>query len=126
MDLYWIPVLCYFAATLFYMGYLFMNHKSGLRIGFYMVVLGTLTQAASLAALYIKGIPIAGGLDTTLYLFALFITIAFIGSQLKFNAPILGTFVSPLAFIMTLPHVILPKGMIEHNPSLMNRGCSCI
>ena len=120
MDFYWIPVLCYFVATVFYMGYLFMNQKSGLRIGFYLVVLGTVFQAASLGILFIRGTPIAGGLDTTLYLFALFITIAFIGSQIKFNAPIIGTFVSPLAFIMTLPHVILPKGMIEHDPSLTN------
>lgn len=120
MDLYWIPVLCYFAATVFYMAHLFTNRQSGSKLGFYIVVLGTLSQAISLVMLSVNGIPIAGGLDTTLYLFALFITIAFIGSQLKFNAPILGTFVSPLAFIMTLPHVILPQGIIEHDASLMN------
>jgi ABC-type uncharacterized transport system permease subunit len=50
---------------------------------------------------------LAGGFDTTLYLFALLITIVFIGSQLIFNAPLLGAFVSGL--IMTL--LTYPSGL---------------
>lgn len=120
MDLYWITALCYFVSTVFYMSYIWANKTIGSKIGFYTICLGTLFQTISIVLLYVRGNPIAGGLDNTLYLFAWFITLVFIGSQFKFNAPLLGALVSPLAFIMTLPHVILPGGIIEHDPSLKN------
>ncbi len=120
MDLYWVTALLYFIATVFYMSHIWTDSRTGSRVGFYIVVLGTLVQSVSIVALYMKGDTLAGGLDTTLYLFALSITIVFIGSQLIFNAPLMGAFVSPLAFIMTLPHVILPQGIIEHESSLGN------
>jgi cytochrome c-type biogenesis protein CcsB len=120
MDLYWVTALLYFIATVFYMSHIWTDSRTGSRVGFYTVVLGTIVQSVSIVALYLKGDTLAGGLDTTLYLFALLITIVFIGSQLIFNAPLLGAFVSPLAFIMTLPHVILPQGIIEHESSLGN------
>src|SRR3990167_4799168 len=120
MDLYWVTTLLYFIATVFFFRSIWTDSRTGSRVGFYTVVLGTLVQSVSIVALYLKGDTLAGGLDTTLYLFALSITIVFIGSQLIFNAPLLGAFVSPLAFIMTLPHVILPQGIIEHESSLSN------
>ncbi len=120
MDLYWLTALLYFIATVFYMSQIWTDSRAGSRIGFYMVVLGTIVQSVSIVALYLEGETPAGGLDTTLYLFALAITIVFIGSQLLLKAPLFGAFVSPLAFIMTLPHVILPQGIIEHESSLSN------
>jgi len=120
MDLFWITALCYFVSTVFYMSHIWTNSIRGKKLGFYIVTLGTIIQSLSIIILYARGSSIVGGLDSTLYLFAWFITLVFIGSQFKFNAPLLGAFVSPLAFIMTLPHVILPKGMIEHEPSLAN------
>ena len=120
MDLYWVTALLYFISSVFYMSFIWTDSRTGSRVGFYTVVLGTVAQAASIVTLYLKGQILTGGLDTTLYIFALAITIVFIGSQLIFNAPLLGAFVSPLAFIMTLPHVILPQGIIEHEPSLSN------
>lgn len=120
MDLFWITTLCYFVSTIFYMSHIWTNNKSGPKLGFYTVTLGTLVQSISLIIVYFRGIPIAADLDSTLYLFAWFITLVFIGSQIKFNEPLLGAFVSPLAFIMTLPHVILPQGIIEHESSLSN------
>ena len=120
MDLYWITTLLYFIASVLYMSHIWAESRTGSKLGFYTVVLGTIFQAASLIVLYLRGESAVGGLDTTLYLFALAITLVFIGSQIIYNAPLLGAFVAPLAFIMTLPHVILPQGMIEHEPSLGN------
>jgi cytochrome c-type biogenesis protein CcsB len=83
-------------------------------------VIAAALHTLSLVAFYWRGDQIAGGLDRSLYFFSWFIVLVYIVSQARFKASILGAFVAPLAFLMTLPSVILPQGFIEHDPSLRN------
>jgi len=120
MDWYWIVVLCYFLSSIFYGTHLWTARRDLSKIGFYFIVAGTALQTISLIYIYIKGDPLTQGFETTLYLFAWFISLVCIASQIKFKASLLGAFAAPLAFIMTLPHIILPQGIIEHNATLSN------
>ncbi len=120
MDFYWTIPLCYFIASVLYGSQFTFRNKSFATIGFYIALSGSTIQTISLFALYSRGSLILGGLDSTLFLFAWLITLVYIASQIKFNIPTLGAFVFPLAFIMTLPHMILPQGIIEQEPSLHN------
>jgi len=120
MDFFWAAALLYFVSSVFYTSYFWTQNEKVCSYGFYAIVLGASLQTVSIIIAYNRGVLVTGGLDSTLYLFAWLIALVYIGSQFKFKAPVLGAFVAPLAFIMTLPHVILPKGIIEHDPSLGN------
>jgi len=120
MDWYWIVVFCYFISSIVYGSNFWTEGKNLPKLGFYFIVAGAVVQTISLVYVYVKGEPLAQGFDTTLYLFAWFISLVYIASQFKFKAPLLGAFAAPLAFILTLPHVILPQGIIELNPTLSN------
>lgn len=120
MDWSWIVVLSYFLSSVFYGSHFWTKGRNLSKLGFYFIVLGTLLQTASLVYLYAKGEPLAQGFDTTLYLFAWFISLVYIASQFKFRASLLGAFAAPLIFILTLPHIILPQGIIGDNATLSN------
>lgn len=120
MDSYWIVVLCYFISSIFY-GTCFWTKGTKLpKLGFYFIVAGAAIQTASLVYTYSQGSSLTQGFVTTLYLFAWFISLVYIASQFKFRASLLGAFAAPLAFILTLPNVIVPHGIIEQNPTLSN------
>ncbi|MEE8044206.1 MAG: cytochrome c biogenesis protein CcsA [Thermodesulfobacteriota bacterium] len=120
MDWSWIVVLSYFLSSIFYGSHFWTKGRNLSKLGFYFIVLGAALQTISLIYVYTRGNPLAQGFDTTLYLFAWFISLVYIASQIKFKASLLGAFAAPLAFIMTLPHIILPQGIIEHNATLSN------
>lgn len=120
MDLYWIVVICYFLSSIFYGTHFWTTGKNLSKYGYYFITAAVLLQSLSIVLVYMNGDPLVQGFDTTLYLFAWFISIAYIVSQFKFKASLLGAFAAPLAFILTLPYVILPQGIIEPNPTLGN------
>ena len=120
MDWYQIVVLSYFISSLFY-GIHFWNKSKNLpRLGFYFIVLGSFVQTLSILYTYFKGSSLAQGFDTTLYLFGWFISLVYIASQFKFKASLLGAFAAPLAFILTIPYLIIPHGLIGTNQTLSN------
>lgn len=120
MDWYWIVVLCYFSSSIFYSSQFWSKSKSLSKIGFYFILAGAVVQTASIIYAYRSGQSLAQGFDTTLYLFAWFISIVFVASQFKFKASLLGAFAAPLAFIMTLPYIIVPQGIIDPIQTLSN------
>lgn len=113
-------MVCYFTSSLFYSAHLWTQKQRVLTSGFGIFRIGALLHTVSLVILYLKGYPIAGGLDRSLYLFSWLIALVYIVSQAMFKTPILGAFIAPLAFLMALPSIILPQGIIEHDPSLKN------
>ena len=120
MDWYWIVVLCYFVSSIFYSSHFWSKGRNLSKIGFYFILAGALVQTASILYAYVGGQPLAQGFDTTLYLFAWFISLVYVGSQFKFKASLLGAFAAPLAFILTLPYIIVPQGIIDPTQTLSN------
>lgn len=120
MDWYWIVVLSYFISSVFYGTYFWTKGRNLPKLGFYFIVAGAAIQTLSLIYTYSKGNSLAQGFDTTLYLFAWFISLVYIASQFKFRASLLGAFAAPLAFILTIPLLILPHGIIDANQTLSN------
>ncbi len=120
MDLYWIVVLCYFISSIFYGSHFWTKGDRLSKIGLYFIVAGAAIQTVNILYSYIGGKPLAQGFDTTLYLFGWFISLVYVGSQFKFRASLLGAFAAPLAFIMTLPYIIVPQGIIDPTQTLSN------
>ncbi len=120
MDWSWIVVLSYFLSSIFYGSQFWTKGKSLPKLGFYFIVAGAALQTVSLIYIYIKGNSLVQGIDTTLYLFAWFISLVYVASQFKFKASLLGAFAAPLAFILTLPFIILPQGIIDSDQTLSN------
>ena len=120
MALQWIVPTLYLISSVFYCSYLWTKNPRGSACGSAAVQIGLVSQSIILITLYLKGIPLAGGLDRSLFFFSWFITLVFTVLQSRIKADIIGAFVAPLALIMTLPSVILPDGIIDHDPSLRN------
>ena len=120
MDFYWATALLYFISSVFYTSHFWTQNERVCSYGFWAMAIGASLQTVSLIIAYSQGVLVTGGLDSTLYIFAWLIALVYIGSQIVFKASIFGAFVAPLAFIMTLPHVILPQGIIELDPTLSN------
>ncbi|MGH7808245.1 MAG: cytochrome c biogenesis protein CcsA, partial [Thermodesulfobacteriota bacterium] len=119
MNWYWVSALFYLIASLFYFAHLWTQKQRIAAWGFNAILAGAIFHTATLVILYATGKPIAGGLDRSLYLFSWIITVVYlVVSQIKSKALILGAFIAPLAFLMTLPSVILPQGIIQVDPSL--------
>ena len=120
MNWYWIVVLCYFISSVFYSSHFWTKGKNLPRLGFYFILVGSVVQTISLAYIYLQGNSLAQGFDTTLYLFAWFISLVYIASQFKFKASVLGAFAAPLVFILSMPVLIIPHGLIDANQTLSN------
>lgn len=120
MDWYLIVVLCYFISSIFYGSQFWTKRKNLPKLGFYFILVGAVVQTVSLAYTYLQSNSLAQGFDTTLYLFAWFISLVYIASQFKFKASVLGAFAAPLVFILTMPLLIIPHGLIDANQTLSN------
>jgi cytochrome c-type biogenesis protein CcsB len=119
MNWHWLTALFYLTASLFYFVHLWTQKQRIAGWGFNSIIVGAIVHTATLVILYSKGNPIAGGLDRSLYLFSWLTTVVYlVVCQIKSKALILGAFIAPLAFLMTLPSVILPQGVIKIDPSL--------
>lgn len=120
MDPYWIIVLIYLISSILHCSYLWSQSYRTALLGLYIFKAGVALHSLMLILIYIKGETIVGGFDKSLFFFSWFISLAYIASHSRFRAGILGAFVVPLVFLMTLPSIILPRGIIEHDPSLRN------
>lgn len=120
MIWHWIISLCYIISSVLYCVHLWVQNPKAAVLGFYTIVIGIILHTVSLVVLYSEGDPIVGGIGKSLYFFSWIITFVYIISQVKYKTPVLGAFVAPLAFLMIIPSLILPQGIIEHNPSLRN------
>lgn len=120
MSWHWIVSICYAASSVFYCAHLWIHNPKASALGLYAVRAGVVVHTVSIAILYLEGSQMAGGLDKSLYFFSWLIALVFIASQAKYKAPVLGAFAAPLAFLMIVPSLILPQGIIEHDPSLKN------
>lgn len=120
MSWHGIVALFYLISSILYCVHLWTQNPKGLVWGFRTIAIAATIHTLSLFVLYLRGNQIAGGLDRSLYFFSWFIALVYIVSQARFKASILGAFVAPLAFLMTLPSVILPQGIIEYSSSLRN------
>lgn len=120
MDFYWASAMLYFIATILYTSRFWIESERVYTYGFVAIVLGACFQTVSLIYAYTQGVLITGGLDSTLYIFSWLIALVYIGAQLVFKASLFGVFVAPLTFIMTIPHVVIPQGVIELDPTLSN------
>ncbi|MCI0454268.1 MAG: cytochrome c biogenesis protein [Candidatus Dadabacteria bacterium] len=120
MDLYLIISFIYLISSFLYCTHLWTQNQKVSAWGLNTIKIGVALHSVSLIIIYLKGDTIAGGLDRSLYFFSWFIAIVYIASQSRFKASVLGAFVAPLAFLMTIPSVILPQGIIEHDSSLRN------
>jgi cytochrome c-type biogenesis protein CcsB len=120
MSWHWIISLFYITSSVLYCSHLWVHNPKAEVFGFRAILLGVTLHTVSLAIFYLKGISIAGGLDSSLYFFSWFIALVYIASQARYRTPVLGAFVAPLVFLLTVPSLILPQGIIEHDPSLSN------
>lgn len=120
MSLVAIVSSIYLLSTICYISFLWTQNKRVTKLGFYLIITATLIQTVNFIYLFINETQIAGGLNKSLYLFSWFISIVYIISQIRFKAEIMGAFVAPMALIMTIPKLILPQGLIDHEQSLSN------
>jgi len=116
----WIIPICYFISSVFYCSFLWTKKPRAYVWGSRAFRLGLLLQSINLIIIFFEPKPIAGALDTSLYLFSWFISFVYVILQTKFKAEVIGAFVAPLVLFMTLPSVILPEGIIQQDPSLEN------
>ncbi|MGH7884330.1 MAG: cytochrome c biogenesis protein CcsA, partial [Thermodesulfobacteriota bacterium] len=63
---------------------------------------------------------VSGGASRSLLIFSWLVVIVFLISQIKFVTPVIGAFISPVAFIGTFQSIIIPSGIIAIDPSLNN------
>ncbi len=120
MNFYWTIPLFYLASTLLYWTHLWTQSPRPSKLGYYLIVIGALAQTIILVKVFMMDKPVFTGIERSLFLFAWFIAIAFIASDLKLKVSVLGTFVAPLIFLLTVPIIIIPHGIIEANPSIRN------
>lgn len=120
MYLLWIIPVSYLISSLLYFNYLWTQNKRSIILGFNTLRIAALLHVVSLIVILVKGGPIAGGLERSLYFFALLITIVHIATYGKFKSSVIGAFIAPLSFLMTLPSIISPRGIIPFDPSLSN------
>lgn len=96
-----------------YWGYLWTPRKTLAKFGYSTLILGAAIHSVFLIYILINKHPIASGLERSLSLFALLIAIVFIIYEARLKISVLGALVSPLVFLLTLPSIIIPKGIIE-------------
>ncbi len=120
MTIYHIIVVLYLLCSVFFILYLWTQKNSllntAITIGFAAFSLHTVFYILTLA----QGNTIVGGLSKSLFFFSWFVVLVYFLSRLKFKAPIMGTFVFPLAFIASMPSLIVPKGIIQSEATLNN------
>ena len=118
-----IPVIIsvlYFISSASYFTNLWFKNLKDSRVGFYVGALAFIFHTYYLFNLTFSGLKMAGGVGRSLFILAWFIPLVFFVSRLIYRLPSLGAFIFPLAFIGTVQSVIIPKGIIEIDPSLNN------
>ena len=120
MNLIYLISALYLLSSLIYGTYLWSQKRKISRAGVYFAVAGVLVHTTLLVVFLMRGDILAGSTSRPLFIFSWLITLVFLVSQLRFKTPVLGAFVLPVAFLGTLPYVIIPDGMITQDPTLAN------
>ena len=118
-----IPIiisLLYFISSAFYFVNLTFKNLKDHRVGLYIGALAFIFHTYYLFSLTFSGLKMAGGVGRSLFLLAWFIPLVFFVSRLIYRLPSLGAFIFPIAFIGTVPALIIPKGLIEIDATLNN------
>lgn len=116
----YLIITIYFLCSLSYITHLWVQKnfliKTGISLGITGFIVHTLFYIFNLA----EGNQIVGGLSRSLFFFAWLIVFVYLMSRSRFGTPILGAFVFPLAFIGSVPSIIVPEGVIQQDPTLNN------
>lgn len=120
MTINYIITVLYFLSSIFYIYHLWARKYKISDIAFYIGIAGFLFHTIYLIFFLLKDGVVAGGLSRSLFLFSWFVTLVFLLSRIKFKITSLGAFIFPLAFICTVPSLIIPQGIIETDPTLNN------
>ncbi len=120
MNVIYLISALYLLSSLIYGTYLWSQRRKISRAGVYFAVAGVLVHTALVVVFLVRGDILAGSTSRPLFIFSWLIALVFLVSQLRFKTPVLGAFVLPVAFLGTLPYVIIPDGMITQDPTLAN------
>ncbi len=110
----------YVVSSLFYGTYLWSQKRKISRAGIYFCIAGSLLHTALLVSFLVRGEVLAGSASRSLFIFSWLVALVYLASQLRFRTPVLGAFALPVAFIGTVPYLIIPHGMITPDPTLSN------
>ena len=120
MDIPYIITFLYFCSSILFISNLWLQKENLSKFGFYLGILGFIFHTYFLIVIALEGNPLAGGLARSLIIFAWFIPLVFLILKLIYKLPSLGAFIFSLAFIGTVPNLIVPHGLIETDPTLNN------
>lgn len=120
MTLVHLITLLYFVSFVLFGAYLWTQKEKISRYAFIAVIAAVACHTVLLASILLKGEAVAGGASRSIFVFTWFVVVVFLISQLRFNTPVIGAFISPAAFIGTLQAVIIPSGVIATDPTLDN------
>ena len=110
----------YLLSSVLYGTYLWSQKVKISRLGLYSCAAGVVVHTALLASFLARGDILAGSTSRPLFIFSWLMALAFLASQARFRTPVLGAFAMPVAFVGTLPYLIIPSGMIAPDPALGN------
>ncbi len=117
--LFKITVLFYFLGTIGYLAYVMVPKKPVSRLSYLLLLSGFLLHTASFVVRYIMaGYTPITSLYESLFFFSWTIIGLFFLILLRYQLPILGSFVSPLVLIMVIITLVLPKDIAPLPPIL--------
>lgn len=120
MLTHYIITSLYFVCSLFYILHLWIQKRLLLNFGIGIGITAFVLHSVFYVINFINGHQIVGGLSKSLFFFSWFIIFVYLMSRMKFRVPVLGTFIFPLAFIGSVPSLILPEGIVQQDPTLNN------
>jgi len=112
--------LAYFFSLIFFLFNIWKPKERIPKVGFYLGILGFLFHTYYLYKIMFEGIAHAGGLTKSLTIFAWFILLVFLISQMLYKLPSLGAFIFSLAFVGTVPSLVVPHGVIVADDPTIN------
>ncbi len=112
--------LTYFLSLIFFIFDLWEPRERTSRIGSYLGISGFLFHTYYLYGIMFEGSAHAGGLTKSLIIFAWFIPLVFLISRMLYKLPSLGAFIFSLAFVGTVPSLVVPHGVIAADDPTIN------
>ncbi len=112
----------YFLATVMYLAYLVKPRDPLGRISHWLISIGFLVHCAFTVDRYVEAghTPITN-LHEALSFFGLALVGAFIAFERRYKVFILGSFVTPLAFVLMVVSSLFPSAITPRKPTLMSR-----
>lgn len=120
MKILYITLLFYMTSSFFYLTYLWSQNKKLVNYGYYMGIAGLFFHSLNLFILIASENKLDTNTVNILFLFSWLIAVVYFISQIKFKAIILGAFILPIIFLLCIPSLIIPPGLIDSSTSLSN------